>query len=708
MKSILGQSKRHLKRAAGWKVRLPIILLVVFLSSLLFATPAAAAPGIVPSTLPSAQVSVSYSTVLIPFGGTPPYTNWTVSSGVLPPGLTLGATTGVISGTPTTAGTYTFFVTVTDAIPQTSAPQGFSITVAATPITFTTITLLKAKEGVSYLEYIIVAGGKTPYTFSLTSGVLPSGLTLDPVNGIISGTPAAGSAGSYTITIGVTDSSTPPLSASHSYSLVVGAGYFESVIRVSVSLSAGETNVYYRADGVVDKVMMGMLEGGEELTWSFDVDDKMEITVDATVSSPTRSDVRFIADDAAIVVDEDNPDATFSYTTEYYIDLKTDPSQITTLTGAGWFEVDGFIEATAPVLIEESTDTQYRFAHWLLPDGDEDVNEDLNWKVTAPGKATATYETYYLLTVTSAQGEVNGGGWYKAGTAADWSINPPEAPMSGILGFFMGKLKPESAAGTEVMDAPRTITVTWNPDYTMPAIFISLIVLALLVAAFFVYRHFHPPAPKAAPVAAAPAPPTIVLIDGRLGPGTTKDQLVDQFKQLLDKYQDEVGGGVQGAGPPGARLVPEAQLLAAAKEEACGYTSKRLLRTVVGHWHKVEEEVVPPDEKTSTKGVSIKTIWARDIYKEWEVSVCSLPQGHSGDHHSTTTKGYTLQDTVAEELSYSAKQKTTPPKPHFTDELPVVDVAPHQIIQSDQDTPDDEAIIPDEIIPPDQAEEDWP
>ena len=116
----------------------------------------------------------------------------------------------------------------------------------------------------------------------------------------------------------------------------------------------------------------------------------------------------------------------------------------------------------------------------------------------------------------------------------------------------------------------------------------------------------------------------------------------------------------------------------------------------------------PKHEKTSTKGVSIKTIWARDIYKEWEVSVCSLPQGHSGDHHGTTTKGYTLEDTVTEELTYSAKQKTTPPKPHFTDELPVVAVAPEQIIPSDQDDDDDDEVInPDEeIIPPDQAEED--
>lgn len=125
-----------------------------------------------------------------------------------------------------------------------------------------------------------------------------------------------------------------------------------------------------------------------------------------------------------------------------------------------------------------------------------DINRNGNYDEGEP-YTNVTYDTYYLLTVTSPYGKVDGGGWYKAGTIAKWSVNPPEVPMPGILGFFMGKLKPGSASGIEVMDATKTVTVAWNPDYTMPAIFISLLALFLIGGAFGLYRlwrqHEHTP-----------------------------------------------------------------------------------------------------------------------------------------------------------------------------------------------------------------------
>jgi len=70
--------------------------------------------SISPSTLPAGTVGTAYSTTLEASGGTEPYT-WTVIGGALPAGLTLGSATGVISGTPSAAGTHSFIVRVDDS-----------------------------------------------------------------------------------------------------------------------------------------------------------------------------------------------------------------------------------------------------------------------------------------------------------------------------------------------------------------------------------------------------------------------------------------------------------------------------------------------------------------------------------------------------------------------------------------------------------------
>jgi hypothetical protein len=63
---------------------------------------------------PGGEVGVAYSDQLTVTGGTSPFT-WSVSAGTLPPGLTLSASGGLLSGTPTTADSYTFTVKVTDS-----------------------------------------------------------------------------------------------------------------------------------------------------------------------------------------------------------------------------------------------------------------------------------------------------------------------------------------------------------------------------------------------------------------------------------------------------------------------------------------------------------------------------------------------------------------------------------------------------------------
>ena len=687
-------------RSSYWTRLLLSSLLIVFSLLFLFPGPVWAVPSIFPTVLPSAQVNVAYSTTLVAAPITPPAT-WAVTGGTLPPGLTLTAAMGTISGTPTTAGTYTFLVQVTDATGP-SAQQGFSITVAAKPLDFLYDYLSDATEADSYQGATGVTGGISPYTFSLVNGTLPSGLSLNSTSGVISGIPAKGTAGTYSFTIRVTDSSSPSLSAEQTYTLVVEKGYYDSVITISSTLAAGEVNIY------VDGKQVAKLGGGQTTRQSFAVGTEPDITVDPVVSHPTRTDVRFVADVTAATVDELSTDVTFTYHPEYYINLTTDPAQVTSLTGSNWYKEGVTLRSTTSAQIEVKAGTQYRFSYWLLPTGEKSTDEDLSWIVTAPGKAIATYDTYYQLTVISPQSKVTGSGWYKAGTAAQWSLNPPEVPMSGIFGLFLGKLKPDSVTGTEVMDAPKTVTVTWHSDYTMPAVLLSLLFIFLIAVIFGARRLLYPPPPKpaVAPTPPAPVPPTIVVVGGAQRPDlqTTREQLVEKFGELLQKYENEVKAVVK-AELPEAKLVPESQRLAAPKRRTtCGHTSKNLIRTVAGNWRKAEEKIqtkAPSKRKTAEKGISLVTVWARDIYNEWEIFTCSLPSGHSNGHKGTTRIAYSLQSTITEERTYGAKEKVTPPKPHFTDELPLVDIARHEVIAeepastSDVDTPYD-------VVPPDE------
>jgi hypothetical protein len=71
---------------------------------------------------------------------------------------------------------------------------------------------------------VVASDGSGPYTYTMTSGSLPDGLTF--TNGKFTGTPAADSVGQYKITVGVTDSSLHQLSGSVSFTINIGAGLF--------------------------------------------------------------------------------------------------------------------------------------------------------------------------------------------------------------------------------------------------------------------------------------------------------------------------------------------------------------------------------------------------------------------------------------------------------------------------------------------------
>lgn len=144
-------------------------------------------PPIVSTTsVGGATVGTAFSTTLAGTAGTTPFT-WSLASGTLPGGVTLAGSTGVLSGTPTTAGTFVFGVKITDVNTAVSATQNLTL-VVADKVAVTTTELAGGTVGAAYSKTIAVTGGTAPLTWSVASGTLPPGLTLSSA-GALSGTP---------------------------------------------------------------------------------------------------------------------------------------------------------------------------------------------------------------------------------------------------------------------------------------------------------------------------------------------------------------------------------------------------------------------------------------------------------------------------------------------------------------------------------------
>jgi hypothetical protein len=178
------------------------------------------------TSLPAGILGVPYDSFVNAAGAPAPFT-WAVISGSLPPGLTFlttsTSTSAEITGTPTVLGTSNFTVQVTDSS-DASVTQALSITVnRPPPLSVATGSLQDGTVNTAYSQTLQASSGTQPYTWSITTGALPVGLTLNSSNGVIFGKPIA--TGTYDFTVQVIDSSKPtPQIATANLSITITQG----------------------------------------------------------------------------------------------------------------------------------------------------------------------------------------------------------------------------------------------------------------------------------------------------------------------------------------------------------------------------------------------------------------------------------------------------------------------------------------------------
>ena len=198
--------------------------------------------SITTTSLAHAQVGSNYTATLAATGGTAPYT-WALTSGVLPPGLSLDTTNGVISGTPVGgANGATLTVQVSDsASPAATRNTTLTLTVLAADLAIINSVLPEAQVGAAYDATLTAIGGTAPYTWTLSGGTLPPGLQLDAATGAITGTPTVPST-STTLTFMVTDTGSPAASVSANVTIKITPA---PIVISTTALPDGKVGVPY-------------------------------------------------------------------------------------------------------------------------------------------------------------------------------------------------------------------------------------------------------------------------------------------------------------------------------------------------------------------------------------------------------------------------------------------------------------------------------
>lgn len=205
----------------------------------------------------------------------------------------------------------------------------------------------------------------------------------------------------------------------------------------------------------------------------------------------------------------------FNYVAQVYLDVSTDPTGVTDVTTSGWFAKGSSASVAAvPAEVEGTKGTKYVFTTWTV-DSTPRSGNGFTVVMDAPHKVVAKYDTMFLLTIVSDYGNPKGGGYYKSGDTATFSVDSPVG--IGIQQVFVqwkGDYAGTDPKGSVNMDGPKTVTAVWTTNYFQLYI-IGAIAAIAVVAGLLLWRRRGgpsaikpPPPPPPEPMTQVPETPT--------------------------------------------------------------------------------------------------------------------------------------------------------------------------------------------------------
>ena len=154
---------------------------------------------------------------------------------------------------------------------------------------------------------------------------------------------------------------------------------------------------------------------------------------------------------------------------------------------------------SVPALVNVSDTDRLRFDHW----SDGSKSPDRQVYAQSDVGMEAFYVTQHPLLLNSSMGVTSGAGWYDSNSTATFSVTPSYVPMEGIIGMLGGRLTAQgwyengtlvasSSTGTVSMSQAHALTVSWQPDYTIPEAIAAVIVIAIVAIGFISIKKRSP------------------------------------------------------------------------------------------------------------------------------------------------------------------------------------------------------------------------